>query len=129
MAIEIKFEGYINEVKRFDWGIVYDIAHSQFKKGHQGDWEVAGKDYFSVIGPEGFEKDQRVAVTGRMKTKRFDKRDGSKGISLEVRADSITLVPAGTKRDDKVGHAAINAVWDVAPIPGSGKPIDEQPPF
>ncbi len=124
MAIQIQFEGFINEVKAFDWGTVYDVAHTQFTKGHQGDWEVAGKDYFSVIGDPGFEKDQRVSITGRMKTKRYDKRDGTKGVKLEVRAEEIKLVPKGSKNEDKVGHAAVNAVWDVTPVP-----INESAPF
>lgn len=127
MAIEIKFRGFINEVKRFEWGTVYDISHSQFRKNHQGEWETVGKDYFSVVAPEGmadtFEEGQQVTVMGRMKTKRFDKRDGSKGISLEVRAESIEIWEMKSKSNN-VGEAALGAVWDVKPLP-----IDEEAPF
>jgi len=56
-------------------------------------------------------------VKGRFKSKRFDKKDGSKGISLEVRAESIEVQSAGSLPQDKTGHAAINAVWDVTPLP------------
>ena len=118
MAIQISFRGFINNVKNFDWGTVYDVAHSQFRKNDSGEWETVGKDYFSVIGTPGFEEGQQVTVSGRMKTKRYDKKDGTKGISLEVRAESIELWDMGSKQA-QVGHAAVNAVWDVTPLPVS----------
>jgi hypothetical protein len=92
MAIQIEFSGYINEVKKFEWGTVYDISHAQRQQNEGGQWETVGYDYFSVIGDPGFEKDQRVTVKGRLKTKKYDKRDGTKGTTLEVRAEYIELV-------------------------------------
>ena len=89
MAIQIEFSGYINEVKKFEWGTVYDIAHSQRIQNDSGEWETAGYDYFSVIGDAGLEANTRVTVKGRMKTKRYEKKDGGTGVKLEVRADSI----------------------------------------
>lgn len=89
MSIQIEFSGYINEVKKFEWGTVYDISHAQRLQNDSGEWETAGYDYFSVIGDPGFDKDQRVTVTGRLKTKRYEKKDGGTGVKLEVRADSI----------------------------------------
>jgi hypothetical protein len=92
MAIQIEFSGYINEVKKFEWGTVYDISHAQRQQNESGQWETVGYDYFSVIGDPGFEKDQRVTVKGRLKTKKYDKRDGTKGTTLEIRAEYIELV-------------------------------------
>lgn len=127
--INVNFKGFVNEVKQFDWGTVYNVAHNQMRKTPEGKWEKIGADYFSVIGPVGFEEGNQVEITGRLKTKRFDKRDGSKGISLEVRAEDMTLIHAGTQREDKVGHAAVNAIWDVKPLPDADQPIDQLPPF
>lgn len=90
MAIQVEFTGYINSIKTFDWGTVYDISHAQRKQNDAGEWETVGTDYFSVVGEPGFSENQRVTVKGKLKTKRFDKRDGSKGISLEVRAEEIS---------------------------------------
>lgn len=90
MAIRIEFKGFINEVKKFEWGTVYEIAHSQRKQNDSGEWETVGYDYFSVVGDNGFEKGQLVSVTGNLKTKRYEKQDGSQGISLEVRASEIS---------------------------------------
>ena len=89
MAIQIEFTGYINEVKKFEWGTVYDISHAQRQQTEGGQWETAGYDYFSVIGDPGFEKDERVTVRGRLKTKRYETKTGANGIKLEVRAESI----------------------------------------
>lgn len=115
--IQVEFKGYVNGVKQFDWGTVYDVSHNQVRKTEQGEWEKTGADYFSVVGPEGFHEGDLIEIKGRLKTKRYDKRDGSKGMSLEVRADDITLVNKGTAREHKQGHAALTAVWPSASIP------------
>jgi len=120
MAINIEFQGFINEVKPFNWGTVYDISHNQVRKTPEGKWETIGRDYFSVIAPEGqdtLSKDDRVSVKGRMKTKTYEKRDGTQGKSLEVRAEEITVLTAGSQTEDKTGHAAVNAIWPVVQIP------------
>lgn len=91
MAIQIEFTGYINEVKKFEWGTVYDISHAQRASKDNGEWETVGYDYFSVVGDPGFEANQRVSVKGRLKTKRYTKKDGGTGVSLEIRAESIEL--------------------------------------
>jgi single-stranded DNA-binding protein len=130
MAIQIEFQGFVNEVKNFDWGTVYNISHNQVRKTPQGIWETVGRDYFSVVAPEGCQplaENMRVSVKGRMKTKTFEKRDGSKGMSLEVRADDISVLSAGTAREDKVNEAAVNAVWPTVNA-GQGT-LEEMAPF
>ena len=117
--ITVNFKGFINEVKQFDWGTVYDVAHSQMRKTPEGKWEKIGADYFSVIGPAGFNEGDLVEVKGRLKTKRYEKRDGSKGMSLEVRADDITVVNKGNNPQSKTGHAAVANVWPTVDIPGA----------
>ena len=91
--IKIEFKGYVNGVRTFDWGTVYNVSHNQVRKNHQGEWETVGRDYLSVVGPAGFQENDQVEIVGRLKTKLYDKRDGSgKGISLEVRADEMRKV-------------------------------------
>jgi hypothetical protein len=64
---------------------------------------------------------KQVKVTGRIiGTNTFQKRDGSTGAAVKVRAESI--VPAS----DKVNEAAITEVW---PTVNPNKPIDEGAPF
>lgn len=122
MAVDVKFEGYVNGVRQFDWGVVYDVAHNQMMKDDQGDWKIDGKDYFSVTGPAGFAEGDKVAVVGRLKTKLFDKKDGSKGVSLNVRATEMSKVERrpGNAQDTQ---QALEGVF------GAVKSIDDEAPF
>jgi hypothetical protein len=122
--IDVKFEGFINGVRTFDWGVVYEVAHAQMMKDEQGEWKVAGKDYFSVTGPAGFEEGDKVAISGSLKTKTFDKKDGSKGVALNVRARDMVKVER--RNTNKTSVAAVNEVWPTIDIPSG---LDEQAPF
>lgn len=121
MAVKIEFEGYVNEVKPFDWGTVLNVGHRQVIKNAAGEWETAGYDYFDVSLQKGVDvpaKDSKVRVKGTMKTKRFDKRDGSKGIALQVRAESVEPMEKPASVPD------MQAIWpDVKQVP------DENAPF
>jgi hypothetical protein len=93
MAIRVEFDGWIKEIRQFDWGVVYVVSHPQRRKNHQGEWETEDYDYLDVSGNPGFQVDDRIRVTGNLKTKRYDKKDGSgKGIALQVRSETITKV-------------------------------------
>lgn len=91
MAIEIKFTGFVNSVKEFEWGTVLKVSHNQVKKNDVGKWETIARDYFDVIvdGSVKFAENDRIDVVGKLKTKLYDKKDGTKGISLEVRGDEV----------------------------------------
>lgn len=121
MAIEVKFTGFVNEVKVFDWGTVLKVAHNQVKKTPDGKWETVAKDYLDVIvgNDVRFADGDRIEVVGKLKTKLYDKKDGSKGISLEVRGDEVK----------KAGGAAVPA--GVAQVPDSWTaiPNDDNLPF
>jgi len=117
MAIEVKFTGFVNEVKPFEWGTVLKVAHNQVKKTPDGKWETIGKDYMDVIvGSDAkFAEGDRIDVVGKLKTKLYDKKDGTKGISLEVRGDDVK----------KSGASSIPS----NPVPSSWSQIDESLPF
>jgi hypothetical protein len=123
--IRVEFKGYVNSVRTFDWGTVYNVSHSQVRKNHQGEWETVGRDYFSVVAPQGagpFAENDQVEVVGKLKTKLYDKKDGSgKGVSLEVRADEM-------RKADRTGKPAtvpeMQAIWpDVKQIPDDSVPF------
>jgi hypothetical protein len=124
MAVSIEFEGFVNDVRRFDWGVVYDVSHRQVTKDAQGNWQTAGYDYFGVTVNEpvpGVEKDSKVKVVGTLKTKRYDKKDGSgKAVALNVRATSVELVqkPASVSEMQEIWPAVreIPAESDNAPF-------------
>ena len=119
MAIKIEFVGYVNKVREYQWGIAYDVAHNQMvKKGDQ--WEAVGRDYFSVVGPQGaprFNENDLVEIKGTLKTKYFDKQDGTKGVALNVRAESMT-VKSSKGGPKTMQEPPVQMVWpDVAEVP------------
>lgn len=100
MAVSVTFEGYVNEVKQFQWGSVAKVSHSQRAKNDAtGEWETVGKDYFDVTLPEGasVSENQIVRITGTLKVGTYDKKDGTTGVSLKVRAQEIAPVVRGQR--------------------------------
>lgn len=111
MAIPIgPFVAYVNEVREFSWGNVADIAHSQVKKNDAGEWETVGRDYFSIVLPAGVNvsKGDKIEVTGKFKTREYEKKDGTKGRSLEIRVE--TLKPVQGRQSGANAMASFGAV-------------------
>lgn len=135
MTIEVKFTGYVNEVKEFDWGRVLSVSHQQRQRSVGGDgWETVGYDYLEVIPSrheEVYQKGDLIDVHGKLKTKKFETKTGEARVSLQVRALEIRK-----KQGEKRGAAAIQQVWGdvkpeaVEPWPEVSKPGDSgQVPF
>jgi hypothetical protein len=119
----IELTGWLNDVKEFDWGTALKVSVDVRKKNHQGDWETVDKTVYDVTtdGRTALEGVKQVTIKGRISgTNVFQKRDGSNGFSIKVRAESVT--PAS----DKVNEAAIMEVWPTAVM---GAPISESAPF
>lgn len=93
MALNIEFEGYVNEIKQFDWGTVVQMSHAQRAKNQTtGEWETVGKDYIDVTVPQGMSvpaQNTTAVVVGTLKVGTYVKKDGSAGASLKVRAKDI----------------------------------------
>lgn len=120
MAINVEFEGFVNEVKVLSWGTVAKMAHSQRAKNDAtGQWETVGKDYFDVTLPDGVQvaEGALVKVTGSLKVGTFEKRDGTTGVSLKVRAQDVSPVDRTTSGGKPAG------------IPDSWAPVEESAPF
>jgi hypothetical protein len=123
MAIEVKFTGFVNEVKVFGWGVIAKVSHNQVKKTDDGKWETVGRDYFDVVLPDGVtvSENDRVDVVGRLKTKLYDRKDGGKGMSLEVRAESVAV-----SGNNFVDRASLNKDVPVGYVPWEpAKPVDQ----
>jgi len=120
----IELTGWLNDVKDFEWGRALKVSVDVRKQNHQGEWETVDKTVYDVTTDDrsqNFEGVKQVTVEGRISgTNVFQKRDGSNGFSIKVRAESVT--PAS----DKVNEAAIMEVWPTAVM---GAPISESAPF
>jgi len=118
--------GWLNDVKDFDWGRALKVSVDVRKKNHQDEWETVDKTIYDVTTDNRAPLDgvKQVTVTGRVTgTNVFQKRDGSSGFSIKVRAENVE--PAIEEGSRKVGHAAVNEVWPTV-TPGIAK---DQAPF
>lgn len=122
----VQITGWLNDVKDFEWGRALKVSVDVRKKNHQGDWETVDKTIYDCTTDSRtpLEGVKQVTVTGRVVgTNVFQKRDGSSGFSIKVRAETVT--PVADDNPPKVGHAALNDVWPAA-TPGG---IAESAPF
>ena len=122
----IELTGWLNNVADFDWGRALKVSVDVRKQNHQGEWETVDKITYDVTTDNRapLEGVKQVVVSGRITgTNTFQKRDGTPGFSIKVRADSVA--PAENQVvSDKVDHAAVNAVWPTV-TPGAA----EEAPF
>ena len=122
----IELTGWLNDTKDFDWGRALKVSVDVRKQNHQGEWETVDKTTYDVTTDNRapLEGVKQVVVSGRITgTNTFQKRDGTPGFSIKVRADSVA--PAENQVvSDKVDHAAVNAVWPTV-TPGAA----EEAPF
>jgi len=127
MAVKVQFRGFVNDIKQFDWGVIYNMAHSQRQKDEQGEWQTTGYDYFDVVDNSrmtSFVKGDQVEVSGNLKTRRYEGKDGVQRIALQVRADSMDKV-----RGQARGPAAVTEAFPGAElIDGGGWPEPKQAP-
>ena len=123
----IELTGWLNDSKDFDWGRALKVSVDVRKQNHQGEWETVDKTTYDVTTDNRAPLDgvKQVVVSGRITgTNVFQKRDGSSGFTIKVRAESVA--PAANQVvSDKVDHAAVNAVWPTV-TPGG---ISEEAPF
>lgn len=89
----IVLTGWLDNVKDFgDWTAV-KVSVDQRRKNAAGEWETVDKTVYDVSVSGSFsiaDNVKRVTVVGRISgTAIYDKRDGSKGVSIKVRAESI----------------------------------------
>jgi hypothetical protein len=125
----IELTGWLNNVRDLDWGRGLEVSVDVRAQNHQGGWETVDKTKYDVSTDNRDPLDgvKQVTVKGKITgTSVFQKRDGSTGFSIKVRADSVS--PAANQVvSDKVNEAAIHEVWPTV-NPGQGK-IDEGAPF
>jgi hypothetical protein len=118
----IELTGWLNDVKDFEWGRAIKVSVDVRKKNHQDEWETVDKTIYDVTTDNRAPLDdvKQVVVSGRITgTNVFQKRDGTSGFTIKVRADSVE--PAANQVvSGKVNEAAINTVWPTV-TPGAAE--------
>ena len=77
------------------------VAASDSKKDDAGNWQTTEQVFINITlweaegeaAAEHYAKGDRVLVTGRLYQREYDKQDGSKGYSLEVKFPTVAKVP------------------------------------
>ena len=82
--------GWLNDPKTFDWGSAAKVSVDVRKKNDLGEYETVDKIVYDVTFEGSFPDAKQVVVTGRIVSlNTFEKRDGSIGASVKVRADQV----------------------------------------
>ena len=124
---QIVVTGWLNDVKTFDWGVALKVAVDVRKKNHQDEWETVDKTVYDVTADSVPNLDgvRQVTVTGRVvATATFDKRDGSTGSAIRVRATEVVVTVDDREAPKKVDEAAIMSQWPTATI---GQAVPDAP--
>lgn len=83
--------GWLNDTKTFDWGNVAKVSVDVRKKNDStGQWETVDKTVYDVVFDGFFPDAKQVTVNGKITgLNTYEKRDGSTGFSIKVRADAV----------------------------------------
>ena len=91
----------------------FTVAVNERKKTQDG-WADDGatfcrvtvwRDYAEAVSEALGDKGMRVVVTGKVRTRDWDRRDGGKGISLEVTADEVAISIPRQRRQPQQGDS------------------------
>lgn len=86
----VTITGWLNDAKTFDWGSAAKVSVDVRKQNTAGEWETVDKIVYDVTTEGSIPDAKQVTVTGRIVSlNTFEKRDGSIGASVKVRADSV----------------------------------------
>src|SRR3954471_11667996 len=111
------------------------VTHSSRDQA-TGEWADEATDWFRVTvwgdraerAAEQFRKGNRVFVEGRFRSREFERKDGTKGVSLEITADNVIAFEAKDSADDggastpPSGGLGGGCAGGVAPSRGGGGP-------
>jgi len=95
MSYEVKFDGYVAEVKQFTWGVALKVIHNVRTLNAVGQWETSSKEYVDVVLPVGtlVQPDTRVTVVGKVhQLGAYLSKTGEPKPSLKIKASSVTPI-------------------------------------
>lgn len=123
MTIRVSFDGWVNEVKSFDWGHVLKMTHDRRAQNQAGEWETVGKDYIDVIVDDAqlaqIHNEKLIHVEGGQKELRaYTKASGELGTGQTIKAFEVAPL-----RRDSVAQVK-------STVPDAWTPIEpEDAPF
>jgi single-strand DNA-binding protein len=108
------------------------VTHSS-RDPQTGEWADEQTDWFRVTvwgdraerTAEQFRKGNRVFVEGRFRTREFERKDGTKGISLDITADNVIALERRSRDEEGSFSAPANA-GERAPVAAGGGGVRPQ---
>lgn len=111
----------------------FTVAENHRKKSPSGEWVDDGASFYrvSVWGrraenvAENIRKGTPVLVTGRLRVREYETREGGKGKSVDITADTVAVIPLANRSSSPAAQSA----------PSGGQPADpwavgnDEPPF
>jgi single-strand DNA-binding protein len=102
------------------------VTHSS-RDPQTGEWADEQTDWFRVTvwgdraerTAEQFRKGNRVFVEGRFRTREFERKDGTKGISLDITADNVIALERRSRDEEGTFGTPANT-GDRAPVAAGG---------
>ena len=82
------------------------VAENHRRRGESGEWEDDGTTWYRVTLWEddaeaaagAFRKGDRVTVTGELRTREFERRDGTRGLAVEIGRAVVGGLPVGDRK-------------------------------
>ncbi len=116
------------------------VTHSS-RDPQTGEWADEQTDWFRVTvwgdraerTAEQFHKGNRVFVEGRFRTREFERKDGTKGISLDITADNVIALERRSRDEEgtfgaPAGNTGAGAPVAGAPVAAGGGVRPQRPP-
>lgn len=120
------------------------VAASDSRKTDAGEWETTEQIFVNVAAFEGAEalaeqalKGAKVTVAGRIYQRQYDKSDGTKGQSLDIKYPMVKILPARDGQQQGQSQPRQQSAGDPWGAPAAAKPDpwgappapNDEPPF
>lgn len=98
MSIDVSTTVKVQDVSEFSWGTVLRCSHAHRAKNDAGEWETKSYSNIDVVTSPDlgvFQKGDRIIVQGYATgIAGYNKKDGTIGATLRLKATQIDLAPA-----------------------------------
>lgn len=137
---DIKFTGNVGKDAELRWTqggravLNFSVADSKSRKLDNGEWETLAEQWLNcaVWGDEAefyaekIKRGARVTVYGDFMSRKYEAKDGSQGLSLDVTVKGIDIMPSRNGGQRNGGQSSQGGQQDAG---GWGNGPDSEPPF
>lgn len=94
MAFQVKFKGFVHDIREGKFGIEVVVKHATRKPDGKGGWELVRTDYVTCTAPtHEVSVGDFVEVTGTISQTVYTAKTGEAKLSLRVRTETMSHMP------------------------------------